>query len=83
MACACGVPWVRLTGTAEDWAAVRRRAAGVCTLCTPEFGIKWAAALLPVLDEFHRAYTGHVNHLCEAAHEFTRRKGAHSPRARV
>lgn len=58
----CGIPWIQLQGTEQDWVSLRERAAKVGQLMLPEFGSAWMKALLPVLDEFIAAFRGQVNH---------------------
>lgn len=50
----CGIPSITLTGTVEDWRAVRARAAALAHLDADE----WLGALLPMLDEFAQAADG-------------------------
>lgn len=53
----CGIPTVTLTGTPDDWRAIRRRAEVFAELDLAE----WVRALLPVLDQFVAAASGHVD----------------------
>jgi hypothetical protein len=58
----CGIPWIELQGTEEDWRSLYQRAEEMCTLMIPEVG-KWRWSVLgPVLEEFIKAYSGKVNH---------------------
>jgi Domain of unknown function (DUF4419) len=55
--CVCGIPWITLTGTVEDWRKIRSRVDRL-----PEFGLeKWARSLVPIADEFVRAASGEPN----------------------
>jgi hypothetical protein len=58
----CGIPWVELQGTLEDWKALRSRAEEMCSLMIPDAGKNWWHVLGPVLDEFILSYSGQVNH---------------------
>lgn len=62
MSTECGIPWIELQGTEQDWVALRDRATRLGLLMLPSFGTRWMEALLPVLDEFVAAYRGNVNH---------------------
>ncbi len=53
----CGIPTITLTGTPDDWRAIRRRAEVFAELDLAG----WVRALLPVLDQFVAAATGHVD----------------------
>lgn len=51
---ACGIPSITLTGTADDWKAVRSR-----TKSLKKYGMgAWVAELMPILDEFVKASEG-------------------------
>ncbi len=53
----CGIPFVTLLGTPDDWRSLRRRAEMLT-----EFGLAdWARVLLPVLDRFVAASEGQVD----------------------
>jgi len=57
MACGCGFPSIRLTGTPADWESVRAKAEAL-----REYDLDWwLAALLPALDEFVAASRGTPN----------------------
>jgi hypothetical protein len=57
MLCGCGIPWIELTGTTEDWQRLRRHAETL-----NRYGLEWwTEYLLPVLDEFVDASRGKVN----------------------
>lgn len=58
----CGIPWIELTGTRQDWVEVRKRANDLYKYILPELSSRWLPNLLPVLDEFVEAYDGKVNH---------------------
>jgi len=58
----CGIPWIELQGTLEDWVSIRDRANKMFSLMVPEAGKKWCQVLTPVLEEFISAYKGTVNH---------------------
>ncbi|MCE9668943.1 DUF4419 domain-containing protein [Myxococcus stipitatus] len=50
----CGIPRITLTGTPEDWRAIRRRVDVIA-----EFDLSWwTSSLVPILDEFIRASEG-------------------------
>jgi hypothetical protein len=53
----CGIPAITLTGTPDDWRAVRARAA---RLASYELGW-WTSALDPILEHFVRAAEGDVD----------------------
>jgi len=57
----CGIPWIELQGTLEDWQSLYQRAEQMCGLMLPETGKDWFAVLGPVLKEFINAYSGKVN----------------------
>lgn len=59
---ACGIPWIELKGTRQDWVDLRKRADDLRNFLVPEFASKWIPHLLPVLDEFVDAFDGNVNH---------------------
>jgi hypothetical protein len=48
----CGIPWVGLEGTMEDWHEVRIRAEALGNKMLPDFARRWLTVLLPVLDKF-------------------------------
>lgn len=54
----CGVPWIRLEGSREDWARLRAKAETLGSLMVPKIGKDWMACLLPVLDQFCLAWEG-------------------------
>lgn len=54
----CGIPSIELAGTADDWRALRARAAALCEHANLQW---WAAELLPVLDEFVAACSGDIS----------------------
>jgi hypothetical protein len=55
----CGIPWIELQGTEDDWKSIIERFKYMSALVeTPE----WERALLPILQEFLNAYQGNVNH---------------------
>jgi len=58
----CGIPYITLLGTEQDWATLRSRAEDLGNLMTPEIRNAWLPYLLPVLDEFVNSYKGNVNH---------------------
>jgi hypothetical protein len=53
----CGIPEITLLGNTEDWRSIRRRAEAFAEL---DLGW-WTAVLLPVLDHFIAASSGHVD----------------------
>ncbi len=55
----CGIPWIELQGTLQDWESLRMRA----TKMWGEFMPEYAELLIPVLDQFVEAYQGNVDHL--------------------
>ena len=57
MACGCGIPKVKMTGTLDDWITLRKKLEGL-----DQYGMaEWVAALLPIIDEFIATYQGNVN----------------------
>ena len=53
----CGIPYITLQGTPEDWQKVREKARGLS-----KFGLEtWANELDPILAEFVKASEGHPN----------------------
>jgi hypothetical protein len=57
MYCGCGIPWIELIGTPDDWKLLRQKAESL-----ERYNMKWwVDALLPVLDEFVDASSGKVN----------------------
>jgi hypothetical protein len=57
MVCICGIPTITLTGTVQDWQAIRARVA-----CLPSFGLDtWSRSLIPITDQFVRAASGEVD----------------------
>ena len=62
MSTECGIPWIELQGTEQDWMSLRERAAKLGLLMMPSFATKWMEVLLPVLDQFVSAYQGSVDH---------------------
>jgi len=57
----CGIPWIELQGTEEDWRSLYQRAEEMCSLMLPEVGKQWLSVLAPVLREFINAFSGNVN----------------------
>jgi hypothetical protein len=55
----CGIPWIELRGTLNDWIDIRDRSQRLFGEFMPEY----AALLSPVLDQFVDAYQGQVDHL--------------------
>ena len=54
MRCICGLPRIMLTGTPDDWHAIRERAKSLT-----DGGLEWwQTELLPILDQFASAATG-------------------------
>lgn len=62
MSTRCGIPDVTLLGSQDDWTALRARTERLGEMMLPEFAANWLGPLLPVLDQFERAYAGEVNH---------------------
>eukprot|EP01098_Paradermamoeba_levis_P003907 TRINITY_DN1726_c0_g1_i3.p1 TRINITY_DN1726_c0_g1~~TRINITY_DN1726_c0_g1_i3.p1 ORF type:complete len:489 (-),score=107.50 TRINITY_DN1726_c0_g1_i3:119-1393(-) len=62
MSTLCGIPWIELQGTEDDWKVLRERAKHMCSLMMPEAGKEWLSFLEPVLNEFVNSYQGQVNH---------------------
>lgn len=57
MRCGCGIPEITLTGTADDWRSVRRRAH-----VFSEYGLeRWTDVLVPVLDRIVDSAEGRVD----------------------
>jgi hypothetical protein len=53
----CGIPWIALEGTPDDWADLARRTSDLGRV-----GLEWwTEALAPILDEFAAAARGRVN----------------------
>ncbi len=52
---------MRLTGSVDDWKALRARAEKLGSLMTDEVARWWLPCLLPVLDQFVAAYEGRVD----------------------
>ena len=57
----CGIPSITLAGKLKDWVDIRSRAEQLGELMQPSFREKWMPILLPILDEFVRAYSGHAS----------------------
>ncbi|CAE7444718.1 unnamed protein product [Symbiodinium natans] len=56
MCCGCGIPWIELAGTEEDWLSVRGKAE---VLLKRFAGLEaWLDELLPLLDQFCSATKG-------------------------
>ncbi|HZU96955.1 MAG TPA: DUF4419 domain-containing protein [Planctomycetota bacterium] len=52
--CICGIPWVRLEGTEDDWKRLAEKAEGFA-----QFGLDWwLKALRPVLGKLHETASG-------------------------
>jgi len=58
----CGIPSITLTGTIEDWVALRTRTEALGKLMDKDFSIYWMPLVLPLLDEFIASYNGDVKH---------------------
>jgi hypothetical protein len=54
----CGIPWIELRGTLNDWIDIRDRSQRLFGEFMPEY----AALLIPVLDQFVASYQGQVDH---------------------
>jgi hypothetical protein len=54
MMCVCGIPSITLTGTVEDWRAIRHRVDVIAELDLEA----WCTSLRPILDHFVRAAEG-------------------------
>jgi len=59
----CGIPWIELQGSEQDWIDLRERAKKLTSLMVPAVGKIWYSFLEPVLEEFVAAYQGKVNHI--------------------
>jgi len=59
----CGIPWIELQGSEQDWIDLLERTKKLTSLMVPEAGKRWASFLEPVLGEFVASYQGQVNHL--------------------
>jgi len=60
MDCGCGIPYIELSGTFEDWKLIRKKAEQLLEFKTekdPDLG-EWMKELLPVLDHFVLAASG-------------------------
>jgi len=55
----CGIPWIELCGTEQDWIDLRNRSEQLFGKFMPSY----SQLLLPVLDKFVDAYRGNVDHL--------------------
>jgi hypothetical protein len=62
MSTLCGIPNITLTGTEEDWVALRNRTEALGKLMKEDFASYWMPLVLPILDEFVESYRGNVNH---------------------
>lgn len=58
MVTCCGIPWIELRGTLQDWQALRDRSQKMWGEFMPDY----AEVLVPVLDQFIDAYQGKVDH---------------------
>jgi len=57
MVCGCGIPFIELTGTVEDWVSIRERAESL-----KEFDLEWwINDLVPILDQFVEAAKGNAD----------------------
>ena len=54
---ACGIPWIVLRGTTEDWEMIKDKLSILDTLEMTE----WKTCLLPIIDEFIEASKGNAN----------------------
>jgi len=61
MGTSCGIPSITLSGLLQDWVDIRARAEQLGALMMPAFRDKWMPILLPILDEFVRAYSGRAS----------------------
>merc|ERR1719145_273380 len=58
----CGFPQITLDGTKSDWIRLKQKTNELLkTKVDEEFGAKWAAALIPVLDRFIGAFDGNID----------------------
>jgi len=58
----CGFPAVTLDGTKADWLRLKQKAQRLLKeKVTPQFGARWGAALLPLLDRFIGAFDGDID----------------------
>lgn len=63
MSTECGIPWIELQGTLEDWEELRLRADQLLANgVMPKFADAWRPGLIQILDEFVASYRGNVNH---------------------
>lgn len=53
--CCCGIPYINLEGTEEDWESIVSRARILGTKMVPEFWKTWGDVLIPVLEEIAEA----------------------------
>jgi len=76
MICVCGIPYVTLTGSVEDWQRIRDRIELFQT-----FGLGWwVSRLRPVLDEFVRSAAGKCNReFWRGIYKFRPPSGAYHP----
>ena len=59
--CCCGIPYVNLEGTVEDWESIVSRAKILGTKMIPDFWKQWGDVLIPVLEEIAEAANGKQN----------------------
>ena len=63
MSTMCGVPWIRLEGTRDDFDELVRRAAALRERVLPAFADAWLSHLIPVLERVAASRRGEVDHL--------------------
>jgi len=62
MRCGCGFPQITLKGTKDDWILLKKKLEAILKQkVLKEFGVKWATAIMPVIDRFIAAYDGDID----------------------
>merc|ERR1712244_143265 len=62
MMCGCGFPQITLKGTKDDWILLKKKLEAILKQkVLNEFGVKWATAIMPVIDRFIAAYDGDID----------------------
>ena len=59
--CCCGIPYISLEGTEEDWESLLSRTIVLGTKMLPDFWKQWGSVLIPVLEEIVGAVKGKDN----------------------
>merc|ERR1712242_591361 len=62
MMCGCGFPQITLKGTKDDWILMKKKLEAILKQkVLKEFGVKWAEAVMPIIDRFISAYDGDID----------------------